>query len=275
MILVVSQPVLALDGVVNIKVSVPHPLLKTFKQKTRVVPCERVEYEQLAIQPSRGFTELIIICKALHAVGLEFKLSFESSSGYQRSLLMVKEGKADIAAETAWLDDIDTELLFASEAILQEGENIKGIYTLPDHRLQTVSVDRMTLAKYSAVSRENWKYDWQKLRQIQSPTTNSSSYRAIFRMLKAGRADYTLLAFGPSESMEVSVEGITLNVVKNIRVNIGGSRHFVMSKKSSHTELLMEKLNEGIRILRGRGEIYQSYESTGLFNPQTRYWPTL
>lgn len=271
-LLVVNINCFAAENPLKVRIAVPHLLLKIFTSHTKEISCQDIDFNSLDLGPARGLVDILLLCKVLIAAPSKFDIEYIPTYTYQRSLRMLDNGEADIAAETVWYEEDTKQYVLFSEAVIPKGTFTKGIYTLPGHPLQKILNVEDEIKNYSAVAREHWTLDWQKLRTITPHVTNASSYQAIFKMLAAGRADFTLLEFGSAPDLSVTIEGVYMVPVQNIKILLPLSRHFAVSRKSKLADLLIKSLNTGIAHLNQKGVIKQGHASIGFYKPEVEDW---
>lgn len=226
------------------------------------------------IRPSfRGFGDFYIFCNALYYSKLKVKINFIVEASYHRLPRLVESGQADIAIESTWLEDINTDKVYVSLPIIKQGEFTKGVFTTPDHPLQKVNIHKQMFIEYSAVTMVNWLSDQKTLKTLTNQIITASTQVSIFKMLKAKRGDFALFELSPDKPTFDEGNDITLIPIPNIKVIIDGSRHFIVAKKSPHANKLINAINKGLTIMLAKDEIKHIYYKTGFINPETDAWP--
>lgn len=223
----------------------------------------------------RGALEMILACRAFYAAGVVPNITIVPSPNYSRALRMVEAGTADIAAETIWLDDIDTSRVYYSNAILRSGEFEKGLYARVGHTVFSLAPEDIKIESYNAVTVRNWHNDKQALEDFTKNIFYSPRYSSIYNMLRAGRADFTLLAFPTNLNLLIEADELSMMPIPNVKVKFSGSRHFVVSRMRPKSKELNELLNQGLNALRLQGEIEKFLLDAGVINKKTKDWKIL
>ncbi|WP_159084244.1 hypothetical protein [Saccharobesus litoralis] len=198
----------------------------------------KLGHEQL----DRSFFELIIVCNAFATQQVQLNLEFVPTPSYLRGVRMVEQGTVDTHSASIWYSDINQSQLYASEEVLRTGEFEKGIYVHESHPLLILPPDKINLSHYTALSVKAWRHDWAVSQSIAQSVADTGHMPAIFEMLAAKRADFTLLEFSNHTSMD--------RVQNDIRL----------------------KILTGLKQLRAKGLIYPVYVKAGFINPKVKHW---
>ena len=168
------------------------------------------------------------------------------------------------------------ERVLESDAVIASGVYEKGIYVAPD-RLKQISIkSRDDLARLSAVSDKNWETDWATLSELKPAKLYSAPTRASqFKMVEAGRADFTLQDFSNRPDLSIEEQGARLYPVPGVKVALAGTRHFFINKDSPHSSAVFAALQKGLKILRQRGEIERALREAGITNKAVSGWERL
>ena len=226
----------------------------------------------------RNVASYILMQQALYKGGYTGGFKAHPETAYLRNLRHVGDGKIPLLGETIWLDDVkkDNDKFFISSEVIRDGEFVVGLYVNPDHPLGSTQPSAKQLEHYSAASNRNWKADWQVLKDLNVKSIQHSLFwHNIVKMVHAGRADFTLLAFQGSPDLRISVDGITLAAIPGVKVSLKGSRHFVVSRKHPMGKTIFEQLERGLKILRQEGTITRAFTEVGFFNQKTKHWQLL
>ncbi len=226
----------------------------------------------------RDVIELILMQQALKLGGFEQPLRFVDEENYFRSIRNVLDGKTLTISGTIWYEDLaaQSDKLHISPPIVREGEFIVGIYTSPKNQQAQTSKTLAQLNKLKVVTSRQWKPD---LTTLESLGFNNIMYTPnwvnMARMINAGRVDVTLSPFEMNPAKEIVVEGISLVPIEGIKIAIGGSRHWPVSKTHPLGDEFYAALAKGVEQLRSEGTIERAYRECGFFHPELAEWKLL
>lgn len=160
-----------------------------------------------------------------------------------------------------------------SDTVIASGTYEKGLYVRRDRQRRLNVKSRGDLAKLSAVTNSNWDVDLATLAGLNLASLYSVPTRASqFRMVEAGRADFTLQDFSASPELSIEEQGVRLYPIPSVKIALVGSRHFFINKDSPHSRAVFEALQKGLRILRQRGEIDRALLESGVTNQAVANW---
>ncbi|WP_448248449.1 hypothetical protein [Thalassotalea agariperforans] len=260
---------------VEVIISSPTNIASAYKRMVDNKRCDQVTHEDLN-QQYRGAIEILIVCKALYTAGVEPVITIIPAPNYTRALKMAESGMSHLCAETVWLEDINQEKFYYTDAIIREGEFEKGLYAPIIHRLFSQADASEHIEEYIGTTVKNWHKDSDVLQQITNKIFYSYRYSSIYQLLKAGRVDFTLLAFPSSDNLEIIARnGIKLRPIDNVKVQLPGTRHFIIAKVRPGAEKIYQLLNIGIKKLREKDEIKRLFYATGVFNEKTKSWKVI
>lgn len=234
--------------------------------------------DKLDVVFRRNAIELLMLCRALKKASPELEIKLIPAANYLRSLQIVKEGKADIVAESIWLEDADESVFHVSAAVLKEGRFEKGVYTRIDHPMRfnvELSENDFRLNQYRGVVPRNWAYDWALLNVLTPKVLSAFDTAAAHKIINLGRADFTLSEFPSNNELSVECEGEVLYPVEGVKVKMSGSRHFVVSRNVPKSEAILTLLNAGVEEMHKHGDIDQLYQHIGFLNSRTETWTVL
>ena len=160
-----------------------------------------------------------------------------------------------------------------SDVVIAQGVYEKGLYVAKDKRNRFNIKSRDDLAKLSAVTDQNWDVDWATLSALKLASLYSAPTRASqFKMIEAGRADFTLQDFSSSPELSSEEHGVRLYPVPGVKISLVGTRHFLINKDSPHGPAVFEALQKGLKILKQRGEIDRALLESGITNKAVADW---
>ncbi len=242
-----------------------------FARWTADTPCTEIDNFSNP-NASRGTVDLILICQALDATDYKAEITIVNVPNYLRALALTIDGKVDMAAESIWRLEIRESSLYFSPPIIREGEFEKGIYTSP-HNKKVLGVSSLEeLRQLTAVIPSVWFQDKEALKEMGVSIVYVPLKQSIYKMVASRRADFTLLEFSNSPDLSKVYNDVRLIPVKNIKIALKGSRHFVVSKAARDSSRLHEALTIGVNRLRQQGRIRRAYQQSGFISNTVKDW---
>ena len=258
--------------VVEIEIAMEAQNIREWNQKTANQKCYAVtEYKTL----KRIVAEMLIFCKALKKGGIEPNISLVSAPNYTRMLQMTEEGIATISSHSVWKRDVVGRNFHVSAPVVRNGEYIKGIYTLPSNKNIFGIKNLDDLKKFTCVTSKNWVVDSETLLANNIPHEYASKYLSMLRMIKFGRIDYIFHELQNTPGMKLIVEDVTLIPVPGFKIELKGTRHFIVSKKYANNEKIFRALALGLKKMRKEGEVVKVFQGMGLFHTGADNWKKL
>jgi ABC-type amino acid transport substrate-binding protein len=248
--------------------------LEHYHAATETTGCEQIDSYALP-GASRGLSEMLLICQALHLGGIRPVFEFQQINTYARLLRQVSNGELLLMMESVWKRDADPSKVFISDPILRTGEFEVGLFTLPSNTELLKARTVEDLRRFKAASNRNWAVDWETLEFMGIEKINVSKYPLMFKMVEAGRADFMLEAFSSLPDMSQTTEGVKLIPVPNIKIGLKGSRHIVVNKALPNSQKVFNALQAGLKILREKGVITRAYQESGFLHENVRDWNKL
>lgn len=230
---------------------------------------------------SRCLTSLMILKNALILGGINPHLAFIETPNVRREEDDLVKGHAAVSTHLFNKNAIDLakvkDKIYISDPVLEDGDYEKGIFCLPgNHKvLNSRTIDELKVAGIPLIG-IHWTNDNETLQNmgfeniVKGPTMES-----LFRMLKAGRADWIPLGFHNSKDLSVRRADITLVPVKGIKISLRESRHYIISKVHPDGEKIFQALQKGIKIMRKQGMIKKMLTQGGYHCKATRNWKVL
>jgi len=183
---------------------------------------------------SRPVVDLVLELQALKAGGLDFDFELVRTATHELAQEQVIDGHADLAAETTWSDEIDanSDKLLKTDAVIRDGEFVKGIYVMPSDQehLKISSLDDLRGCVGAVVS--TWSHDARcvdgmKLKGVVRTVTPEIAFLQIQRHA----ADFTLAEFSSNPDLHVVVPNGTMSLI------VTGSAQSVRAAKELIAEL--------------------------------------
>lgn len=223
----------------------------------------------------RFSVEAVLACQALKLGGYDGEYKLVPAPNHTRAMLMAATGEATMPTETLWTEDLDEKKFYATKPLLADGDIVFGAFVTAD-KLKSYSVKNLNdLKKLKAVTSRNWVKDWATLTGMGIDTLDANSLEAIYKMIGANRAQFTLWSFNALPSFEVTVESVTLAPLPGIKILMHGERRLAVSKAAPNGKEVYEALNKGIEILRANGTIARAWRESGYINKRTESWTAL
>lgn len=224
----------------------------------------------------RDVIELLLLHQALALGGRHMKPVLQSVDSYKRILQMLGTGSALLSGTTVWREDLNLhrDSYWITEPVISRGMFEVGVYVPPESPL--LGLQELPLNQLSAVSSRNWPVDWRTLNNMGlKKVEDGEKWYSMVKMVMAGRADFLLAPFQPSDDMSLNVKGLTLLPVPGVKVRLEGSRHFVVSKDHPLGAQVFAELEVGRKKLIARGDIQRAYKESGTFHQAVEGWTLL
>lgn len=226
-------------------------------------------------QIDRPLVELSLICRAASLTNLQLKIKLILVPNNIRAQKLVEKGIADLSSDSVWLSEANQLDVHVSVPVFENGEFEKGLYVLDNSEFIDRSMTKNEISNLRGLGLEFWVKDWIELQKITSKVVKTKNQNSLYNMLKYDRADFVLFEFSTSPNMELCEYGICLQPIKNVKVILPDSRHFIMSNKSKKSRKLFESIDTGLKFMRDKGEIKQMYLDSGHINPEVQDWQVI
>jgi len=219
--------------------------------------------------------ELVLLCSALKTGGLNPQLDFKSATDYLRIINNSSDGQTIMPGFVIWRRDINSELFYISEPVLNKKEFTKGLYTAAK-RTDLLKIRDVAALKYSVAANPNWEHDNAEIDCLGlKPVTGPFNPISMARMVAAERADFLLYPFFKTNDLNGVLDDVKLAPVPGVKVAFNDSLHFVVSKKHPQGAIIYAALQNGLAQLHRDGTIHYIYEQIGFFNPKVKHWREL
>ncbi|MCH7345470.1 hypothetical protein LZ017_19000 [Pelomonas sp. CA6] len=226
----------------------------------------------------RDVAEVLLLQQALQAGGDTRRVSLGGMPTDARLQLELRSGRALCSATSYWRADVSEvqhELLL-SAAVLQQGEFEAGLYTLPGHARALGCRTLAEVRRLTVLSNRDWHVDWQTLRALGlQHLLHVGNWKQMPRMLASGRADVLLAPFQPTPDLSLQVDGLRLVPIPGLKIEMHGTRHFLISRSHPQGQVLRERLDAGLAELRRQGLLRRAYQQSGFFNSRVQDWTVL
>ncbi|TIH19925.1 hypothetical protein D0S45_00895 [Marinifilum sp. JC120] len=230
---------------------------------------------------TRCIASLMILKNALILGGIDAQFNFLKTPNVKREEDELLKGYAVVSAHLfnkgASAQSKYRNKIYVSGPVIKDGEFEKGIFYLPgNHKIKSArTIDDLKKAGKPLIG-IHWSNECSTLNELgfkdiqKGPTMD-----CLFRMIKAGRADWIPLGFHNSKDLSISRSGITLVPVKGIKFSLTESRHFLVSKTHPDGEKIYDALQKGIKTMRKNGLIKKLLTQGGFYCKTTEDWKIL
>lgn len=265
----------AADAKTHLKIAAPGSAIDAFENWTAGISWERITHFKNG-NANRPVVDLVLELQALKAGGLDFDFELVRVLTYDQAKKLVIDGRADLAGETIWDNEIDPDSLLKSDTVIRNGEFVKGIYVLPSNQALFKISSLEELRGFTAVVVSTWALDLKTLEDMKLKGVIKCATPEIgFATLQKQQADFILWEFSANPDLSTVIAGVKLTPVPNFKIGIMGSRSWAVGKSSPNAELLQKMLTAGVKALRENGTIDRAYSESGFFNPRVADWKRL
>lgn len=222
----------------------------------------------------RDTVEVILFQQALRLGGMKDPIRFVAIDNYVRNITEVELGRVTAMGTSAWAADLKDSKASLSVPTLREGEYVVGFYTTENNlKVQQASLEQ--LRQLTVITNKAWQNDISTLEKLGITKIESApTFAQMVKMLHAGRGDFIMTSFKPNPDLSFEIEGIKLLPVRDLKVAMPGSRHFLVSNNEQGQQVLAA-LNQGLNQLRKEGRIRRAYTDAGFFTKKIENWTLL
>lgn len=197
---------------------------------------------------------------------------------YDRMVLRLRSGHAAVFSNGIWREDIpanDLQLKISSP-LLRFGEMEAGIYMSPQNSKLHSTKTLGDVQKLSAVSSKQWRPDWDALQQLGLVKLHDNvHWESMMKMVHTRRVDFMLIGFSAREDLSYQALGITLLPVQGVKVQLAGSRGWIVSMTHPAGADAYRAIEKGLAILREQEVIARAYRAAGVINDRVADWKVL
>lgn len=226
----------------------------------------------------RDLVDYVLLMQSLVLGGIPEKdIKPEKWGGvsYDRMLLRMSAGEAVVFSNTIWREDVgeDHPQLFVSAETLTKGQYFAGIYMNPDNPKFSQALD---FSQLTAVSSHQWRPDWNALNKLPlKHLYNTVNWEHMFKMVYIQRVDFMLIAFPSTSDLTYSAIGLSLKPKPNLKVELDGSRGWVISKNHPQGFRVKQAIDRGLVKLHEMGRVKRAYEAAGVIHPGVEGWKVI
>lgn len=89
------------------------------------------------------------------------------------------------------------------------------------------------------------------------------------------RAQFTLWTFNTNPNFEVTLNGLTMAPIPDVKIYLHGERSLAVSRAATNGSEVFEALNKGIEAMRSNGTLARAWRESGFINKRTETWTAL
>ena len=230
---------------------------------------------EIDVGENQMLAEYIIFCNALRLGNYSAHIELIPFPIAKRALGALKNGEVDATGFGVWKSEAQENKVTLTQALLSNGEFSKGLYTRKELSQKLNNKAQFNASELIAVANQNWTRDWAALKCTELNLLHVNQYSQMFYLVNIGRADVFPLTFSAKPNLERNVFGITLYPIKDIKIPIDDSLHFAIASKFDTSNELKQALDNGMALLRQKGEIRAVYLSLGITNSKVEDWQKL
>ncbi|WP_432736056.1 hypothetical protein [Maridesulfovibrio sp. FT414] len=282
-VLIVLNPALGrAENRITISVATLPSAIKKFNSLPEAARNTPLSLSNIAPEINSGCSvSLMIIKNAMKLSGIDVDFKFIQVPNSRREIDEVAKGNAVIGSNLFNEKDISIHdynaKVYLTTAIAQSGEFHKGIYCLPENRkMHDVKTLEDLKKAGTALIGLHWNNDYRVLSGMGiTRIERGQNMDNMFRMIKAGRADWIPLGFQNHPGMTIKHAGISLVPVKGIKISLIESRHFIISRRHPQGEQIYQALEKGMEAMRNDGIMQKLMHQGGYTCPEVETWKDL
>ena len=271
---------MAEDSQQNLVILVPPTVIARTKQFLR--PDENPDTFDDFSRPGnyRDLTDYLLLRRALALGGNRQPIEVRpwQAISYERMLADLRKGEITLFSNAIWREDIlptDKQLLITSP-ILNFGEMEAGLYMNPENPKLKKIKGQDDLQQLTAVTSRQWNPDWNALNKLNLLNLyDAVNFENMLRMVYRQRVDFMLIPFTATPDLHYEAIGIKLIPVPNVKIQLQGSRGWVVSKTNPLGTKTYTAIESGLAQLRKQGIISRAYREAGVINDQVKNWKVL
>ena len=252
----------------NIKVAVFSDHYSTIQSAIKNNSCP--DTNEVDFGENQMLAEYLLLCNALKLGGLDANLILVDFPVIDRVLGALSKEEVLISGFGVWQQDALSANLTTSIELMAPYKFTKGLYTTKQ-KANTLN-NSFDPSKLIAVANQNWENDWQALKCSRFNVLHVNQYQQMFNLVELGRADILPLTFGAGDELSRNVFGISLYPLKGVKIAFKDSLNFAVNVNSLKGAQLLETLNLGLAMLKGKGKIDNMYYRLGLYNETVDNW---
>lgn len=218
--------------------------------------------------------ELVLLVQALQLGGLKGEIKIKPASAHAM-MRRVEKGEAILGGVSIWRERTDTRTksLWVSDPIIRQGEFELGLYSCGQ---PVPIIDLADLRQYKLSSHADWPMVTELLQSLeQADLSLSSDWSTVVKQTCNGMSDLVAAPFTNSAGLSLQHLDELLTPVPGVKLKVGGTRHFVISRLHPKGKRAYFSLQRGLRKLRLKGNIARAMRQSGFLHRAAADWTFL
>jgi len=215
--------------------------------------------------------ELVLLVQALQLGGYHGEIKIKSASP-QATIRKIEKGEALLGGVSIWRERTRSRnaSLWVSDPIIRQGEFQLGLYGCDEGR---EIANEAALQQFKVSSHANWPMVTEYLQTLELEDLSlSSDWGQVVEQACSGNSDLVTAPFTTSKSMTLQHRGNILKPVTGVKLQVEGTRHFVISRLHPKGKRTYFSLQRGLRKLRIKGNIARALRQSGFLNQAASSW---
>lgn len=215
--------------------------------------------------------ELVLLVQALQLGGYDGDIKIKASNS---ALITrkIEKGSELISGVSIWRQRTrgTSASLWISDPIIRQGEFQLGLYSCGSSQVIS-NKDELNTRRIS--SHTNWPMVTEFLQSLElADVSLSSNWGQVVEQVCSGNSDLIAAPFTDSNNLMLNYQGQALPPVKNVRLHVAGTRHFVISRLHPKGKSTYFSLQRGLRKLRLKGNIARALRQSGFLSETASSW---
>jgi signal transduction histidine kinase len=225
----------------------------------------------------RDVVELAFFIRALTTVWPNAKYELTTIDSYANGIEQLRASTIATLATSCWQSDLlaYAEEICVSDAIIQDGRSIVGIYTDPRNQHALACQSLNDFKQLRMVSNRDWSADWNTLEQLGVVhCLDVKTWRQMVYMVSSGEVDALLAPFSTNHDMQIELDDCHLIPVPGLCLALTGSRHYACNKTAQGRGIAETIFPELKRYL-DDGSFELALHQCGFYSEVTERWRIL
>lgn len=272
----------------EIVISVEESVYDNFKMWTKNKDLYTIDNFN-TIYRNRGTVELILLHLALKSADEEVSIKLMPTTNRKREQYLVYQGVAHIAAQCMWEKNINPNDYMITSPVMKKGTCEKGIYALMKSRVRKDVKSVEDLRKFKAVVLKYKNPDLDTLKAMGIDKIEIVNNKdLLFASLYNKKNDFAVFNISENNNFNIThtieierkyrsgtvkiKRNVRLYPVKNIKIGLHGSLHYITTKKSKDSEKILNTLEKGIKTLKEKKFFIKAYTEARCMNYRAVSW---
>lgn len=252
-----------------LKIGVPADVLQDFHLFLAQRPIESITHFQHP-HSRRDVVELCVFLQIIERQNPKIDIELIAVDSYAAGIAQIRAGKLAALATSAWKADLEQFPfeIARSEAIIQPGQSLVGVYTRPDHETALACKRLDDLKQLRFVSNRDWSADWRALDELGvKKCEDVKTWRQMVYKVSCDEADALLAPFHAGDTDDILFENCRLVRVPHLEVELIDSRHYAASN-DPQASLIIQKIFPEIQRLVQQGLFERAFRECGFLHDQ-------